>query len=44
MFGYITLAKVRSDFVYKAVTDLHCFAIDLQFIHRDLFANGRFAL
>ena len=29
IFGYITLAKVRSDFVYKAVTDLHCFAIDL---------------
>lgn len=37
------LQKCRSNFVYKVVESTTGFNLDHNFIHRDLFKNGRFS-
>lgn len=39
---YFLMAKVESDFIYKVFSDVNAFALDSQFVHRVLFADGRF--
>lgn len=39
---YFVFAKCEADFVYKVTHDMTCYALNYQFIHNDLFSNGRF--